>query len=136
METNFNKLEQTQHMLKWFSEQPFQDIVDSVENMFIQQSATTRLIRFEIMSEPEWLTGGKQSEASNKIIVVRCGLAVSCDFTLQDDSGRYDLNGIFTWVATHLDQKPITQMWMDLNGTMQTLGKDGLLAKRIYELDL
>ena len=135
MLSDFTRLDDSKNMLEWFSENPYQDILDSVEDMFVQQSASTQLLEFKISSEPEWLTGGRSSEDPNKIILVRSGFAAHCDFSLQDDSGIYDLTGIFTWVATHLDQIPITKMWMDLDGNMQTFGKNGVLAERIYTLD-
>jgi hypothetical protein len=105
-----------------------------VEKMFIQQSPSTRMLSFEITSNPQWLTGGKKTE-DDKITLVRSGLAVTCNFILQDDNGTYDLKGVFTWVGSNLDIEPITRVWMDIDGTLDKFGKDGLLKSRIYELD-
>ncbi len=134
MKTNFEKLEETKHMLEWFSDSPFEEITSTLERMFMQQSASTKMLSFEITSEPHWLTGGRKTD-DNKMILVRCGLAVACDFTLKDDNGVYDLNGVFTWVGVGLDNEPITRMWMDLDGTLDEFGKDGILRERIFELD-
>ncbi|WP_294675195.1 hypothetical protein [uncultured Fluviicola sp.] len=134
MKTNFEKLEETKHMLEWFSDSPFEEITSTLERMFRQQSASTVMLSFEITSEPHWLTGGRKTD-DNKMILVRCGLAVACDFTLKDDNGVYDLNGVFTWVGAGLDSQPVTRMWMDLDGTLDEFGKDGILRERIFELD-
>lgn len=134
MKTNFEKLEETKHMLEWFSDSPFEEITSTLERMFRQQSASTVMLSFEVTSEPHWLTGGRKTD-DNKMILVRCGLAVACDFTLKDDNGVYDLNGVFTWVGAGLDSEPVTRMWMDLDGTLDEFGKDGILRERIFELD-
>jgi hypothetical protein len=134
MTTNFEKLAETKHMLDWFSDNPFEDITSTLERMFIQQSASTKMLAFEITSEPQWLTGGRKTE-DGKMILVRCGLAVACDFTLKDDNGVYDLKGIFTWVGVGLDNEPITRMWMDLDGTLEEFGQEGALRERMFELD-
>jgi hypothetical protein len=136
MTTNFDKLAETKHMLDWFSDNPFKEITSTLERMFIQQSESTKMRSFEITSEPQWLTGGRKSdEDETKIILVRCGMAVACDFTLKDDNGVYDLNGIFTWVGVGLDNEPITRMWMDLDGTLEEFGSEGALRERMFELD-
>lgn len=135
MKTNFEKLIETKHMLEWFSEEPFEEITSTIEQMFMQQAPSTKMLSFEITSEPQWLTGGKKSEDEGKVILVRCGLAVACNFTLQNNNDSYNMNGIFTWVAANLDSNPITNMWMDLDGTMEEFGQDGFLKERIYELD-
>lgn len=134
MITNFEKLEETKHMMDWFSDSPFEEITSTLERMFRQQSASTQMLSFEITSDPHWLTGGRKTE-DEKMILVRCGLAVACDFTLKDDNGVYDLNGVFTWVGAGLDGEPVTRMWMDLDGTLEEFGKDGILRERIFELD-
>lgn len=134
MTTNFDKLAETKHMLDWFSDNPFEEITSTLERMFMQQSASTKMLAFEITSEPQWLTGGRKTE-DGKMILVRCGLAVACDFTLKDDNGIYDLNGIFTWVGVGLDSEPITRMWMDLDGTLEEFGQEGALRERMFELD-
>lgn len=135
MKTNFKKLLATKHMLNWLSNHPFDEIIATLSQLFIQQSASTKMLDFEITSEPEWLTGAKKTADKTKIIVVRCGLAVACHFTLQDNNGTYNLNGILTWVGVNLDENPKTNMWMDLDGTLAHFGKNGLLNERIYELE-
>jgi len=136
MKTNFEKLEETKHMLDWLSDSPFEEITGTLEKMFIQQSPSTKMLSFEITGEPQWLTGGKANNESTKMILVRCGLAVTCDFTLKDDNGVYDLSGVFTWVGVGLDNQPITRIWMDLDGTLDEFGSEGELRERVFELDL
>lgn len=57
------------------------------------------------------------------------------NFTLQNNDDTYHLSGVFTWVGTNLDSNPITKKWMDLDGTLEEFGQEGLLRERIYELD-
>ncbi len=135
MKTNFEKLIATKHMLEWFSDKPFEEITATIEQMFIKQAPATKMLSFEIASDPQWLTGGRKSENNDKVILVRSGLAVACNFTLQNNDDIYDLTGIFTWVGTNLDSNPITKKWMDLDGTLEEFGQNGLLKERIYELD-
>ena len=134
MNKDFKKLRKTEHMLKWFSNNPFEEIISTITYMFIKQSPSTKMLNFEIVNEPEWLSGGKETE-DNKMIIVRSGMAVACNFTLQDNNGTYSLKGILTWVGVNLDTNPKTNMWMDLDGNIEDFGKNGLLKSRIYELD-
>ena len=134
MNKDFKKLIESEHMLKWFSNNPFEEIISTITDMFIKQSPSTKMLNFEIANEPEWLSGGKETE-DNKMILVRSGMAVTCEFTLQDNNGTYNLNGILTWVGVNLDTNPKTNIWMDLDGNIEDFGKNGLLKSRIYELD-
>ena len=135
MKTDFDKLLKTKHMLAWLSNNPFEEITATITKMFIKQSASTKMLEFKIINDPEWLTGGKKNE-DGSIIVVRSGVAVSCNFTLQDNNGTYNLNGIFSWIGVNLDTKSKkTNMWMDLDGNMNEFGKNGALKTRIYELE-
>lgn len=135
MQVNFEKLIETKHMLEWLSDQPFEEITSSIEGMFIKQAPQTKMLSFEITSDPQWLTGGRKSDNNDKMILVRCGIAVTCNFVLQNNDDVYNMNGIFTWVGAHLDTNPTTKMWMDLDGTLEEFGQEGLLRERIYELD-
>lgn len=80
MKINFEKLIGTEHMLEWFSDKPFEEITSTIEQMFIEQVPTTKMLSFEITSDPQWLTGGRKSENNDKMILVRSGLAVACKF--------------------------------------------------------
>ncbi|MBC9812370.1 hypothetical protein H9Y05_07775 [Crocinitomicaceae bacterium CZZ-1] len=136
MKVNFEKLIDTKHMLEWFSDEPFEEITATIEAMFIKQAPDTKMLRFEVTSSPQWLTGGRKSEHTDKMILLRSGLAVTCNFTLQNNDDIYDLTGVFTWVGTNLDSDPRTKIWMDLDGTLEEFGQEGLLKERIYALDV
>ncbi|MRM83152.1 hypothetical protein D1003_04840 [Riemerella anatipestifer] len=129
---NFQKLKSTRHMLEWLSEEPFDAILSSVEEMFCEQRADTKLLSFKVTSEPQWLTGGKKVEESQEMIVVRCGVAFSCEFILKNGNEEHLLKGVFSWVGIHMDTQPTTKMWMDLDGTLEEFGKEGRLMERIY----
>lgn len=135
MKTNFEKLEETKHMLEWFSEKPFEEIPSTIEKIFNEQAPNTKMLSFEITDEPQWLTGGRKGENEDEVILVRSGLAVPCTFILQNNHETFSLKGIFTWVGANLDSEPITNMWMDLDGTLEEFGQNGLLKVRLYELD-
>ena len=135
MKTNFEKLMESKHMLEWFSDEPFEDITSTVEAIFTRQAPNTKMLSFEITSAPQWLTGSRKSENNDNVILVRSGMAVSCNFTLENNNKIHDLNGILTWVGTNLDSNPITNMWMNLNGTLEEFGQEGMLKERMYELD-
>lgn len=136
MKVNFEKLIDTKHMLEWFSDEPFEEITATIEAMFIKQAPDTKMLRFEVTSSPQWFTGGRKSEHTDKMILLRSGLAVTCNFTLQNNDDIYDLTGVFTWVGTNLDSDPRTKIWMDLDGTLEEFGQEGLLKERIYALDI
>ena len=133
---NFDKLMETKHMLQWFSNEPFKEIAAKVEQMFIQQSPSTKLLDFVVTSEPQWLTGVKKSNDEYQGVLLRAGVAFDCDFILQDTNGTYDLNGIFTWVGIDLDTNPKFKRWVDLDGDLNEFGADGLLKERIHEAAL
>ena len=134
MQTDFTQLADTKYMLLWFSDNPFEDITTMVEDMFRQQVADTKLLSFEVVSAPEWITGGKR-KGDDTVIVVRSGMAVPCRFTLQSQQTTHQLEGIFTWVGVNLDTHPVTNMWIDLDGSLEEFGQEGKLQSRIYELE-
>jgi len=131
IKSNFTKLDNTIHMLEWFSEEPYQKILDIIEKMYIKQVPSTKLLDFTVVSDPQWLSGGRKTE-DDKVILVRAAVAFSCEFILQDNNGTYNLKGVFSWVGTELDKARNQQQWMDLDGTLEEFGSDGLLKARIY----
>ena len=132
IKTNFKKLEPTKHMLKWLSEDPYNEILTIIEDMFIKQVPSTKITAFNVVSEPNWLNGGKKDE-NNMMVIKRSGLAFLCEFVLKNDQGTYPLKGVFSWVAVNLDTANADyQQWFDLDGTLQEFGSDGLLKERIY----
>jgi hypothetical protein len=132
MKSNFKKLDHTKHMLEWFSTEPYAEILESVEQMYIKQEASTKLLAFNVVSEAQWLTGARKSEDTDKVILVRAGVAFLSEFTLKDNNGTYHLKGVFTWVARGLDAEAKQQKWMELDGTLEEFGSKGILNDRIY----
>lgn len=133
MKSNLEKLDNTKHMFKWFSKEPYQEMLQIVEEMFKEQVPSAKMLNFSVVSDPQWLSGGKKSdEDDNHVIIVRAGVAFESEFTLKDNNGIYNLKGIFTWVATSLDSESKQRQWMDLDGTLDEFGSNGLLNERIY----
>ena len=69
---NFDKLKETEHMLQQFSNEPFKEIAARVEQMFIQQSPTTKLLDFIVTTEPQWLTSVK-GNSDDQVVLVKAG---------------------------------------------------------------
>ncbi len=131
-EINLEKLNETKHMFEWLSNDPFEEMIERIENNFVTQVPDTELTYFEATSYPDWLSAAKRTD-DNKTILVRCGVAFECNFTLQNNEGTYNLNSILSWVGVNLDtQDKQTSMWIDLDGSLDNFGKDGLLKERIY----
>ena len=133
MKANFEKLDNTKHMLKWFAKEPYEQILNYVEKSYQEQEPSTELVEFNVVSEPNWLTGGIRRDDDNDLLtVVRAGTAFLCEFILKDNYGVYNLKAVFSWILVSLDGKSIEKYWIDLDGTLEEFGSDGLLRERIY----
>jgi len=133
VKTNFKKLDNTKHMLKWFAKEPYEQILNYVEKSFQEQEPSTELIEFNVVSEPNWLTGGIRRDDDNDLLtVVRAGTAFLCEFILKDNYGIYNLKAVFSWILVTLDGESVEKYWIDLNGTLEEFGDNGLLKLRIY----
>ena len=122
-------------MLQWFADEPYAAILSSVEDMLKQQVADSRLTAFRVVSEPNWLTGGRRSpKDENQMILVRSAVAFEFDLSVVSQGQSQQLVGVFTWAATHLDQpgQHKQRVWIDLNGTLATFGSEGELKNRVY----
>ena len=58
---DFEKLKPTGHMLRWLADEPYEAIRSTIEDMLRQQVADSRIVELRVLSEPEWLTGARQS---------------------------------------------------------------------------
>ena len=122
-------------MLQWFVDEPYAALRSSVEDMLKQQVADSRLTTLRVLSEPQWLTGARPSDAdSSKSIVVRSGVAFEFGLTVESRGRSHQLSGVFTWVAVHLDKpgQHKHRVWMDLDGTLARFGSEGELKTRVY----
>ena len=133
---NFDKLEATEHMFKWLDVNPFEAIFTQVESMLKNQVPESKLNSFCVISEPQWLTGGRKNEEDeSKVILVRTGVAFEFNLFVQGaDNEQEQLNGVFSWVGVNLDspEKNQQRYWLDVNETLETHGSEGELAERIY----
>jgi len=132
---SFAKLQQTEHMLKWFADDPYAAIRSSVEDILKQQVADSRLIAFSVLSEPQWLTGARPSSvADGKVIVVRSAVAFEFSLSVESHGELHHLAGVYTLAGVNLDQpgKHKHRLWMDLGGTLAAFGSDGELNSRLY----
>ena len=132
---DFAKLKETEHMLRWFADEPYAAIRSYVEDMLKERMPDSQLTSFSVMSEPQWLSGARPSDAdSSKVIVVRSAVAFEFDMSVQSRGQSRQFAGVFTWAAVHLDQpgKHKHRVWIDLNGTLAAFGSDGELKNRVY----
>jgi hypothetical protein len=65
---------------------------------------------------------------------VRSGVAFEFDLSVESGGQSYQLSGVFTWVAVHLDKpgQHKHRVWMDLSGTLVQFGSEGELKTRVY----
>lgn len=133
---NFNRLEQTKHMLAWLNDDPYSDIVTMVENVFSQQVSGSKIVEFIVTSEPDWLTGGLP-EANNpdKVVLVRAAVAFECAIKIGSPDGQlHELQGVLTLAGVNLndDRLRSQRLWVDLDGVLEEFGSQGALMSRVY----
>ena len=75
MTNNFSKLQPTEHMLEWLSEDPYMSICAEIEQGLQQQVPGSQLTSFCVTSNPQWLTGAKPDQDPSEMILVRTGVA-------------------------------------------------------------
>jgi hypothetical protein len=132
---DFTHLAKTEHMFKWLSDEPYADIRTSVENILKKQVADSTLKKFQVLSEPDWLTGTQSPDQdSGQALLVRCAVAIEFTLEVETQGQTHQLEGIYTWAAVHLDQpgKHQHRVWLDINGTLDTFGSEGALKERVY----
>ncbi len=136
---DFTRLDESKHMLEWLHPDPYTDIRTEIQSILNGQVAGSTLDGFQVISNPEWLTGGtKDPSDPSKVIVTRAGVAFS--FILQVTSpvgNTEDLSGVYTWVAASLDDPPNAKqkVWFDLGADLSEYGSDEMLKERIYLLE-
>lgn len=132
---DFSKLKETEHMLKWFADDPYAAMRSSIEDSLKQQVPDSHLTSLRVLSAPQWLTGAVPSERdSGKAILVRSGVAFEVALTVESRGQTHQLSGVFTWVAVHLDKpgQHKQRVWMDLDGKLEQFGSEGELKARVY----
>ncbi|MCP3921521.1 MAG: hypothetical protein GY714_02940 [Desulfobacterales bacterium] len=133
---DFSLFKETEHMLQWLSDDPYEVICNEIEDMLQEQVSGTKLISIKVTKEPQWLTGGKkQDKDPDQIIMVRSGVAFEFDIIVSVPSGeKHEISGTYTWVAQNLDDsKNIQQrVWFDIGAELETHGSEGELSTRMY----
>lgn len=134
MKDDFSLLTDSLHMFRWLHPEPLEEIRASLQQNFNQQLAGSTLQWFQVTTPPQWRTGGRKTEDEAKLVVTRAGVAFGCAMEVRGPDGTpYALNGVFTWVGRSLDdpEKRNTQIWMDLDATLEEMGEATLLT-RLY----
>jgi hypothetical protein len=132
---DFSKLKPTEHMLKWLDEDPYVSIYEEVEQGLQKQVPESRLTAFRVMSDPQWLTGGKPDKDSSEMLLVRTGVAFEFELEVREPNNlTHELQGVFSWVGVHLDdpENMESRVWIDLSATLDTHGSRGKLPGRMY----
>ncbi len=132
---DFAMLKPTKHMLRFFGKDPFGRLRTEIESALKDQVPGSRRIEFRVVSEPQWLTGMRQSEYPQYMLLVRAGVAFA--FCLQTDGPveeSREICGVCSWVGIHLDMPNNSQsfFWMEIDGKLAELGSEGKLKLRLY----
>lgn len=132
---DFAMLKPTKHMLQFFGKDPFGRLRTEIESAVKDQVPGSRLVEFRVVSEPQWLTGMRQSQYSQYMLLVRAGVAFA--FWLRVDGPveeSREICGVCSWVGIHLDTPKNSQsfFWMEIDGALSELGSEGKLKLRLY----
>ena len=129
-------LNETSHMFKWLHPDPFNEILNQIHDQLNEQVSGSKIISLKSVDKPEWLTGALRKEGEEgKAIVTRAGVAFKFNLIAQEPNGNsHNLVGVYTWIQNNMhDPKNLHQrIWFDINGKIENLGSNGLLAERIY----
>jgi hypothetical protein len=132
---DFERLNSADHYLEWLGEDPPKAIRRQVERMLQEQVAGSVLRWIRVSDAPYFLTGGRKMENEpTKVILTRAGLALPFQLEVRSPEGTdHALNGVFSWVATHLDAPPRKdQCFFDLDVTQDWAAEQ--LKQRLYEV--
>ncbi|SQI33844.1 Uncharacterised protein [Leminorella richardii] len=136
---DFSLLLDTEHMFKWLANEPFPTIRSDIESLLCQSVVGSRLLSFQATSKPQWLTGGRrESEDAKQVILVRSGVAFEFMLSVQSPTGDvFDLQGVYSRCGYYLDEpeKRKYRCWLDIDGDLTTLGEEGELMSRLYEVE-
>lgn len=132
--SHFERLDSTKHMLQWLYDKPYQQIFDEVERLLTEQVAGAKLQEFCVSSDPDWLTCTiKQNDNPNYVIVKNVGVAFEFELAVTYDGKTDKLFGVWTSVGYNLNTPSAqTQIWFDINGTLDEFGKEGALMQRMH----
>lgn len=134
---DFSKLNDTEHMLQWLADQPYEEIFGEVQGMLAQQVPGSVLESFVVTSEPQWLTGARKSEdEEEKVILVRTGLAFEFELAVHGNGQLHELSGVFSWAAGAMDEPENRhhRCWLDIGGTLDEFGASGALKERVQSM--
>lgn len=132
---DFAIFSETEHMLRWLAEEPYNYIRESLEEMITNQVADAQLVDIRALEEPQWLSGArKKEEDGGKAILTRCGVAFALEMDIrQPDDSMVRVSGVYSWVSKNLDTaKPKSRIWVDVDGTLDEFGSEGQLMVRMY----
>lgn len=130
---NLELLQPTKHMFEWLAENPFEKMLTDIEGLLKQQVNDATVASFEATSKPHWLSGGAPSETdSNKVILVRAGVAFEFMMRVVSEGREDELVGVYSWVAKDMNSNFNSRIWLDLDGTLEEFGNKGALLERIY----
>lgn len=131
---DFSRLDSTQHMLAWLTQDPYHDIFEQVQQMLDEQVAGSKLQKFCVTSDPQWLTRAIKDDGDpNRATVIGAGVAFEFELMVLAHDGVHELSGVMTWVGYHLSTPDRnTKVWLDIGGTLDEFGEGGALSDRMY----
>ncbi|MCU0492188.1 MAG: hypothetical protein MUD01_11400 [Chloroflexaceae bacterium] len=131
MSDDLTPLTESKHWLGWLGDDPTQALREEIEHMLQRQVPTARLEWLRLTGEPAFLTGGRRRpDDETKIIVIRAALAVPFVLLVRSEGRADELQGVFSWVATGLDDERHDRAFLDLDAAMDWA--TDMLKTRMY----
>lgn len=102
--------------LGWLGDDPAQAVYSGIEGLLRQQVSTAKLDWLRLLDNPYFLTCGRRTLGSpEKLIVTRAALAVPFELEVESAGETDRLRGVFSWVASGLDEERHDQLYFDLD---------------------
>ncbi|HEV3436563.1 MAG TPA: hypothetical protein VG122_04350 [Gemmata sp.] len=113
---NLTLLTDSDHWLGWLGDDPTQAVRSEIEGLLRQQVSTAKLGWLRLLEKPYFLTGGRKTVGSpGQMIVTRAALAVPFELEVASAGKSNRLRGVFSWVASGLDEERHDQLYFDLD---------------------
>lgn len=121
------------HWLAWLGDDPAQAVYIGIEGLLRQQDSTGKLEWLRFLEKPYFLTGGRKTvDSPQQIIATRAAFAVPFELEVASAGKSDRLYGVFSWVASGLDEERHDQLYFDLDAEFAWASEQ--LLSRIYGL--
>jgi hypothetical protein len=102
-----------------------------IEGLLRQQAPTAKLEWLRLLEKPYFLTAGRKApDSPQQLIVTRAAFAVPFELEVEAEGKSDRLRGVFSWVASGLDEERHDQLYFDLDVELAWASEQ--LLSRIY----